>query len=128
MCSGCSEKVRHLDSSPNSGAGFGGQKKTAQSGVGSPLPDGAVEAYEQLRRYVVQADGQGQQLQGRGILIRHGVAAWAHRGPLVVPGAKLRPTLQGACEPPTLDSVGLELVRLLAGLILSNRQEGILHV
>ena len=69
---------------------LGGQKKTAQSGVRSPIPEGAVEAYEGLRRQVVQPDGRGEHLEGRGVLMRCGLAAWAQIRPAAVPAPSTR--------------------------------------
>ena len=71
------DRVRDHGSPPQSGAGVGGQKKTAQSDVRSPIPEGTVEAYEGLRRQVVQPDGRGEHLEGRGVLMRCGLATWA---------------------------------------------------
>ena len=68
--------IRHHGSSPQSGAGFGEQKKTAQSGVSS-LPPGTVEAYEGLRQEVVQPERLGAHPEGRGVLMRCGLATWA---------------------------------------------------
>jgi hypothetical protein len=82
-----------------------------------------VEAYEGLRRQVVQPDGGVDHLEGRGILLRSGLAAWARLQP---PARLARPPesySQSAPESPVLDSFGAELVRLVAGLILSTRQE-----
>ena len=70
-----SGNVRDHGSSPQPGAGVGEQKKTAQSGVRSPIPAGTVEAYEGLRQQVVQPDGRGMAcLEGRGVLMRCGLA------------------------------------------------------
>jgi hypothetical protein len=50
-------------------------KKNGASRRKVTIPDGAVEAYEGLRRQVVQADGRGEHLDGRGVLTRCGLAA-----------------------------------------------------
>jgi hypothetical protein len=91
------------------------------------MPEGTVEAYEGLRRQVVQPDGRGEHPEGRGVLIRCGLATWAQIRPAAVLAHRHESNLQSACESPVLDSLGTELVRLVAGLILSTRQEGILH-
>src|SRR2546422_10133613 len=62
-----SGKVRDHDSPSQPGAGVGEQKKTPPSGIRSPIPEGTVEAYERLRRQVVQPDGRVEYLEGRGI-------------------------------------------------------------
>ena len=69
-------KIRDHGSPPKLGAGVSGQKKTAQSGVRSPIPEGTVEAYEGLRRQVIQPDGRGEHLEGHGVLMRCGMATW----------------------------------------------------
>ena len=63
LCPVRSGRVRHHGSSPQFGAGAGEQKKTAQSGIRSAIPEGTVEAYEGLRRQVVQPDGGGEDLE-----------------------------------------------------------------
>jgi hypothetical protein len=72
-----------------------------------------VTAYEGLRREALQPDGRGEYLRGRGVLMHHGLATWAQ-----IMAASVS-------EVPALDSVGVELVRLIAGLILSSQQEGV---
>lgn len=91
------------------------------------MPEGTVEAYEVLRRQAVQPNGRGEHLGSRGALLRCGLAAWAQIRPAAVPTRP--PQLHVSCgsEAPVLDSFGVELVRLVAGLILSTRQEGFLH-
>jgi hypothetical protein len=84
-----------------------------------------VEAYEGLRQQVVQPDGRIECLEGRGILLRCGVAAWAQLRPSTLPARPSESHFQSASESPVLDSLGAELVRLVAGLILSTRQEGL---
>jgi hypothetical protein len=79
-----------------------------------------VEAYEELRRQAVEPDG-------RGVLIRRGLATWAQLRP---PALSVRPPESHSpskSDAPALDPFGSELVRLLAGLILSTRQESFLH-
>lgn len=91
------------------------------------MPEGTVEAYEGLRRQVVQPDGGGEPLEGRGIHMRCGLAAWALMRPSIVRARPPESPLPSGPESPVLDSVGAELVRLVAGLILSTRLEGFLH-
>jgi hypothetical protein len=86
-----------------------------------------VEAYEGLRRQAVQPDGRGEHLERRGVLIRCGLATWAQIRPPAVPAHLPDSHFPSRAETPVLDSFGAELVRLLAGLILSIRQEGFLH-
>src|SRR6266480_2609165 len=115
LCPGRSGKVRYHGSSPQSGAGVGEQKKTAQSGVRSPIPDGTVEAYEGLRRQVVQPDGRGEHLEGRGVLMRCGLATWAQSRPAAVLARPPESQFPSGPQAPVLDSFGAELVRLVAG-------------
>ena len=86
-----------------------------------------MEAYEGLRRQVVQLDGQVEHLSGRGILLRRGLAAWAQLRPSTVVAPLPESHSRPASESPVLTSLGAELVRLIAGLILSSRQEHFLH-
>ena len=86
-----------------------------------------MEAYERLRRQVVQPDGRVEYLEGRGILMRCGLAAWSQLRPPTVAARPPESHFQSVSESPVLTSVGAELVRLVAGLILSTRQEGFLH-
>src|SRR5438128_1688582 len=66
----------------------------------------------------------GLQHAGCRVLMRCGLATWAQLGPSTV-SKRLREPL---CELPTRASPGAELIRLLASLILSTRQEKFLHV
>jgi hypothetical protein len=127
LCPSCSGKVWHQDSPPQSGTGVGEQKKTAQSGVGPPIPEGTIEAYEDLRGKAVLPDGRGQHLEGCGILMRCGLATWALMKPKAMSARVPEALFPSGAETPVLDSLGGELVRLLAALILSTRQEGFLH-
>jgi hypothetical protein len=122
-----SGKVRDQSAPTQSGEGTAEQKKTAQSSLESPIPEGTVEAYEGLRRQVVQPDGRVAPLEGRGILLRSGLAAWARLRPsnlwMGPPGSHSHSAPQTCVD----DSPGAELVRLVAGLILSIRLEDFLH-
>jgi len=91
------------------------------------MPDGAVEAYEALRRQSVQPDGRGEHLEGRGVLMRCGLATWAQLRCAAVSARPPQSHVSSGAEAPALDSFGVELVRLVAGLILSARLEGFLH-
>jgi hypothetical protein len=86
-----------------------------------------VEAYEGLRRQIVQLNGPIEHLESRGILLRRGLAAWAQIRISIVPAGPREPNLQPAVESLPLTSAGAELVRLIAGLILSTQQEHSLH-
>jgi hypothetical protein len=90
------------------------------------MPEGTVEAYEGLRRQVVQPDGGREGLESRRILMRRGLAPWAEIISAAVPARTPESHLH-ACKLPVLDSLGVELVRLVAGLILGIRQEGFVH-
>ena len=92
-----------------------------------PVPVGATEAYEALRKRVVQAEGRVEQAEGRGILIRCGLARWAQvqAAPTTVPPPAPPPSAHhGPPEiPATLQS---EFVRIFAGLIFHIHQEVLL--
>jgi len=88
--------------------------------VSLSIPEGAGEAYERLRQRAVQLDSGGGDLEGRRVFIRCGFAAWAQIRPGIVPSPESHVPSGG--EVPSLDSFGTELVRLVAGLILT-RQE-----
>jgi hypothetical protein len=86
-----------------------------------------VEAYEGLRQQVVQPDRRGEHPEGRGVLMRCGLAAWAQIRPTAVPQRPPESDFPSGAQTPVLDCFVAELVRLVAGLILSTRQEGYLH-
>jgi hypothetical protein len=88
-----------------------------------PVPAGATEAYEAMRQRVVQADGRIEQTEGRGVLIRCGLARWAqvHAASPAVPAAP-QPS-SDHCPPAIPAALQPELVKVFAGLILSIRQE-----
>ena len=86
-----------------------------------------MEAYERLRRQVVQPDGRGEGLESRRIFMRCGLAPWARMVPSAEPARPLESHFPSGVDAPVLDSFGAELVRLVASLILSRRQEGFLH-
>src|SRR5213078_1876823 len=111
---------------PQSRTGVVGQKKTTESSVSLPLPERTLEVYEGLRQRVVQLDS-GEHLEGFRVFVRCGLAAWAQIGPAVVPARPPQSHFPCAVEAPGLDAFGTELVRLVAGLILSTRQEALLH-
>jgi len=82
-----------------------------------------VEAYEGLRRQAVEPDGRGEHFEGRGVLMRRGLATWAQLRPTAISVRPSESHSPSKPDTPALDSFGSELVRLLAGLILSTRQE-----
>jgi hypothetical protein len=77
-----------------------------------------------LRQQVVQPEGRVKCLEGRVILLRCGLAAWAQLRPatLLICSPALSPA-QSAIH----DWPGAELIQLVAGLILSIRLEDFLH-
>jgi hypothetical protein len=123
LCSSCSGEVQYHDSPPQSGAGPDKQKKTAQAVVRPPIPEGTVDAYEGLRRQVVKLNGQGEHAQGRGVFMRCGFATWAQINHKAVPAFASQSYSSSEAYAPVLDVFGAELVCLIAGLILSTRQE-----
>jgi len=125
---GCSAEVRRQRSSPQPGTGAGEQKKTAQANLRLPVPEGTAEAYEELRHQVLQPHGRIRSLEGRGVLMRCGLAAWAQVRAAALPAQPPESRTPAAGELPVPAALGGELVKLLAGLILSTRQEGIRRV
>jgi hypothetical protein len=88
------------------------------------LPDTATEAYEVLRRQVLRSDGQIAHVEERGILIRCGLATWAQAQSMFAAPLPSGPHLRrDQSEPAVPPAVGTELVKLVAALILSIRQE-----
>lgn len=86
-----------------------------------------MEAYEELRLQITELDGRVAHVKGRGILVRHGLAAWAQLRPFTVSSPIPESHSRLVAESPLPTSLGAELVRLIAGLILSTRQEHFLH-
>lgn len=91
------------------------------------MPAGATEAYEALRQRVIQPDGRIEHAEGRGVLMRCGLARWAQ-----VQSASMTVTLSdshlrhNSHQPEVPTALGTELVQLVAGLILTLRQEVLL--
>jgi hypothetical protein len=88
------------------------------------VPAGAIEEYEALRQRMVQPGGRGEHAEGRGVLMRCGLARWAQvQSSFTI----ARPVPDSHCQPVAFHAPGLtgELVKLVAGLILSIRPEGI---
>lgn len=89
-----------------------------------PVPAGATEAYEALRQRVIQPDGRIEHAEGRGILMRCGLARWAQvqsaSMTVALPDSHLQHNSHQSEIPAAL---GTELVQLVACLILSMRQE-----
>ena len=86
-----------------------------------------MEAYEGLRQQAVEPDGRGEHFEGRAVLMRRGLATWAQLRPTAISVRPYESHSPSKSDAPALDSFGSELVRLLAGLILSTRQESFLH-
>ena len=86
-----------------------------------------MEAYEELRRQAVEPNGREEHFEGRGVLMRRGLAMWAQLRPTAISVRPAESNSPSRSDVPALDSFGSELVRLLAGLILSIRQESFLH-
>jgi hypothetical protein len=86
-----------------------------------------VEAYEELRRQAVEPAGREEHFEGRGVLMRRGLATWAQLRPAAISVRPPESHSPSKSDVPAFDSFGSELVRLLAGLILSIRQEGFVH-
>lgn len=91
------------------------------------MPAGAAEAYEALRQRVVQPKGGIEHAEGRGVLIRCGLARWAQ---VQTPSPAERLPRDSypppdCSQPEVRSALQVELVRLVAGLILSIRKESI---
>ena len=90
------------------------------------MPTGTTEAYETLRQRVVQPDGRIEHAEGRGVLIRCGLARWA-QVQVASTTERLPPDFHpgaASSQPEVPLGLEVELVKLVAGLILSIRQEG----
>jgi hypothetical protein len=124
---GHSGKVFYQGAPTQSRKGAEEQKKTAQPSLDWSIPEGTVEAYEALRQQVIQPDARVGHVEGHGILLRSGLAAWARLRPakLLLRPLGLHP--ECARQSAVHHSSGDELVRLVAGLILSIRLEDFLH-
>lgn len=85
-----------------------------------------MEAYEGLRREAVQPGAQPEYLEGRALLMRRGMAAWA-RLRSSAPRRSPESHFQSAGLSPRPTSPAGEVVRLVASLILSARREDFLH-
>lgn len=90
------------------------------------MPAGAIKAYEALRQRAVQPDGRIEYAEGRGVFIRCGLARWAQvqvssTTAWSPPDSHPRSASSQPEVPPAWE---VELVKLVAGLILSIRQEG----
>jgi len=90
--------------------------------VALQLPVNAIDAYELLRQRVVEPDGQIEHAEGRGVVIRCGLARWAQlqgAATTVSPTATRRP---GNSQPARSTTMPTEIIRLVANLILSMRK------
>ena len=89
-----------------------------------PLPSGATEAYETLRQRVIQPDGRIQYAEGRSVLTRCGLARWAQvQASSTTPSPPDSHPRPASSQPEVSPALEVELVKLVAGLILSIRQE-----
>jgi len=89
------------------------------------VPAGTAEAYEALRQQVVQPGGRIEHAEGRGVLMRCGLARWAQVQ--VSTTERLPPDFHPrsvSAQPEVPSALEMELVKLVAGLILSIRKEG----
>lgn len=67
---------------------------TGDGSAASPrVTPGLVDAYEQLRRAATESSRDGTNLQGLGVLICKGMAAWMHACAAVAPSALPSSTL-----------------------------------
>lgn len=89
------------------------------------MPVGATEAYEALRLRVFQSNGGLEHAEGRGVLIRCGLARWAQvqSSATTLTAPSSHHPRDHSCQVEILAAVEPELVKLVAGLILSRRQE-----
>ena len=127
LYTGYTRKVLDQSAPTQSGEGAEQKKTAAQSSLESPIPEGTVEAYEELRRHVVQLDGRVHHVEGRGILLRSGLAVWARLRPVNLLPCPPGSHPQSMHQSPVHGSLDDELVRLVAGLILSIQLEDFLH-
>jgi hypothetical protein len=90
--------------------------------LSSSLPASATEAYEALRLRVIQPDGGIEHAEGRGVLIRCGLARWAQvqSSTTTLTSSSSHPN---SCQAEIPAVVEPEFVKLVAGLILSRRME-----
>jgi hypothetical protein len=79
--------------------------------------EGAAQAYEVLRCDLLQPNGYGN---GRAILLRRGLMAWTCERDNAILATS---TPSSASESQATSEVADELIRLMAGLILSRRKE-----
>jgi hypothetical protein len=83
--------------------------------------EGAAQAYEVLRCDLLQSSGQNGWGNGRAILLRRGLLAWTRErdNNAILP----TPTPPSGSESRVPSEIASELVRLVAGLILSRKKE-----
>jgi hypothetical protein len=87
------------------------------------FPAGAAEAYESLRQRVLRPDGGIEYAQGRGVFIRCGLARWAQVQACSTTD-RSPPSVHPRTDNPQTSELEVMLVKLIAGLILSIREEG----
>jgi hypothetical protein len=88
--------------------------------VRSPLAHDAASAYETLRPHLIDSADQSGAAIGRSVLLRHGMLAWArayNQSPATPP------SVPRACAPAVPAALAMELVKVMAGLILSNGKD-----
>jgi hypothetical protein len=88
----------------------------------SSLAEDAAAAYEALRSHLVDPANQPGAANGRAILFRRGMLAWASEHRQALAPVSLRPR----AESPVPSAVGVELVQIMAGLILGQRKGSML--
>lgn len=88
------------------------------------MPDGATAAYEVLRLQVIQPGGRIEYADGRCVLMRCGLARWAQvQSPATTVESLSSHPRHRSCPTEMPTAVEPELVKLVACLILSRRQE-----
>jgi hypothetical protein len=88
------------------------------------VPEGAAEAYEALRPYLLEPSGHNGSVTSRVFLLRRGMLAWAcernHTWAYTSLPISSQPVAASSLVPRVFAT---ELVRLMAGLILSKQKE-----
>ncbi|HZE72484.1 MAG TPA: hypothetical protein VE135_23485 [Pyrinomonadaceae bacterium] len=78
-----------------------------------------------MRQRVVEPDGRMEHVEGRGVIIRHGLARWAQLQCPSSTASLSAPEQRSAHSQSEKLAPGMEIVKLVAGLILSSRKESI---
>jgi hypothetical protein len=87
----------------------------------APAADGAVAAYEELRRDMLAGSPGGPRF-GMVVLLREGIAAWLERRATCLRLAAQSAT-RSAARPVLSDKLHAEIVHVLADIALKNREE-----